>query len=557
MLSALYVRDFAIVHALSLELAPGFTVLTGETGAGKSILVDALMLALGGRADAGLIRHGAARADVSAQWTLDPASAAAQWLQQQSLADGDECVLRRVIERDKGSKAFINGRPVPAQALRELGEWLVDVHGQHEHHSLLKRAVQGEWLDAYAGLSDARTHVGALYARIRERETLLAERARSGAERDARIELLRYQVRELKELGLGEGELPELEAEHARLSHATELKLGSGEAAFALYEADDGAAAQRVAQARARLEALAAHDSRLNRACALLNDAAIQIEEAARDLRAYSEGIDADPARLDALEQRLGAIEAAARKHRVAAAELPAHCARLEAELATLTDPGAGTEALAQEIAALRAEYLGHARVLSERRKAAAQKLARAVTRALPDLGMPGGRFEVSLTPLRDDEIGARGLEEIEFQFSANPGQPPQPLARVASGGELSRLSLALQMVAAHINPIPTLIFDEVDVGIGGRVADVVGRELHTLARERQVLCVTHLAQVAARADQHLLVSKTTRKGDTLTEVGALDKGARVREIARMIGGITISASTLAHAEEMLAHATG
>ena len=556
MLTQLYIRDFAIVHELSLALEPGFTVLTGETGAGKSILIDALALVLGSRADSDVIRHGCARAEVTAGFALKPTHDAAKWLKEHDLFEDRECVLRRVIEADKPSRGFINGRPMPIQMLRELGEYLVDIHGQHEHQSLLRRDAQRQILDDYAGLEET---VRTLAGQYREMESLrerLDALKQQTADRDARVELLRYQVRELDALGLTAEEIPALEEEHARLANGAELIEGVQAVAQAVQEDDESGVARQLARALARLESLSEYDAKLGEISTLLNEAAIQIDEAGNRLRHYLDGLDLDPERLQTVERRLSTVHDLARKHKVKPEELPALHARLRAELDDVENYDVNLGKLEENLKQARANYLKTAKEVSHRRDTAAKKLARAVTDEMQELGMPGGKFEVTLAPLPEGEAGPHGLERVEFQVSANAGQPARPLAKVASGGELSRISLALQVVLAGTGRIPTMIFDEVDVGIGGRVAEVVGRKLRALGNARQVLCITHLAQVAAQGAQHVQVRKRAEGKTTVAEATPLAERERTMEIARMIGGVEISKQTLAHAKDMLERAS-
>ncbi|MCR4300906.1 MAG: DNA repair protein RecN [Sulfuricaulis sp.] len=556
MLIQLYVRDFAIVRELSLSYEPGFTVLTGETGAGKSILIDALALVLGERAGSEVIRHGCQRAEVTAGFSLKPSQDAAKWLKENDLFGDQECLLRRVIEVDKASRGFINGRPVPIQMLRELGEHLVDIHGQHEHQSLLRRDSQRQILDDYAELEDT---VATLAGHYREMETLrerLASLKQQSADREARIELLRYQVRELDALGLALEEIPTLEEEHARLANGAELIEGVQSLVQAIREDEEAALAQQLARAIGRLEALVSYDPKLAEIVNLLNEASIQIDEAGGRLNHYLDSLDLDPARLQAVERRLATVHDLARKHKVPPEEIPSLHARLRTELSDIENFDTSLGQLEESLRKARTAYHKIAADVSRMRQAAAKKLAKAVTAEMQELGMPGGSFEVVLTLLPEGETAAFGLERVEFLVSANPGQPARPLAKVASGGELSRISLALQVVAAGSGRIPTLIFDEVDVGIGGRVAEVVGRKLRALGRSRQVLCITHLAQVAAQGTQHVQVRKQIDGKNTLAEAVPLAERERTLEIARMIGGVEISKQTLAHAKDMLTRAS-
>lgn len=556
MLTSLYIRDFAIIQTLELDAVDGLTVLTGETGAGKSILVDALALALGGRADGGVIRHGCARAEVAASFAPKPTSDAARWLKEQDLDADGECVLRRVIDTERGSRGFINGRPVPIQLLRDLGGYLVDIHGQHEHQSLLRRDAQRQLLDDYAGLSDTVAEVTRHYHRLKSLADRIDALTRDAANYGSRLERLRHHVKELEALNLGPNEIAALEEEHARLANGAALLEGAQAAVQALDADDETGAARVVAQTGRKLEALAQYDAQLGEVAALLNEAGIQIDEAASRLQRYAGDLDLDPARLQWLDARLGTIHDLARKHRVKPHELPEQLQRLRTELADTEDLDGNLARLNEEMARVRAQYAKAARIVTDGRTQAGKKLARAVSERMQDLGMAGGRFAIDLAPLPEQELGAHGRERVEFQVTANPDQPLRALAKVASGGELSRVSLALQVVAAGGGRIPTLIFDEVDVGVGGRVAEIVGQQLRALATKRQVLCITHLPQVAVLGEHHLRILKYARGGATTVEIAPLKKTERVQEIARMLGGVEISQKTIAHAEDMLSRAT-
>ncbi|MDH3309679.1 MAG: DNA repair protein RecN [Gammaproteobacteria bacterium] len=556
MLTQLYVRDFAIVRELSLSYEPGFTVLTGETGAGKSILIDALALVLGERAEVQVIRHGCPRTEVTATFSLKPSHDAAKWLKENDLFGDQECVLRRLVEIDKPSRGFINGRPVPIQMLRELGEHLVDIHGQHEHQSLLRRDSQRQILDDYAELEDT---VATLTHHYREMESLrerLASLKQQSADREARMELLRYQVRELEALGLTAEEIPTLEEEHARLANGAELIEGVQTLVQTLQEGEEATVSQQLARAINRLDSLVKFDAKLGEVASLLNEASIQIDEAGSRLNQYLENLELDPSRLQAVERRLSTVHDLARKHKLPPEELPACHQRLRTELNDIENLDTSLSQLEENLEKAHKAYLKIAADVSRLRQHAAKKLVKAVTTEMQELGMPGGSFQVDLTSLPEGETSAYGLERVEFLVSANPGTPVRALSKVASGGELSRISLALQVVAAGSGRIPTLIFDEVDVGIGGSVAEVVGRKLRALGRSRQVLCITHLAQVAAQGTQHVQVRKLTEGKDTLAEAVPLAERERTLEIARMIGGVEISKQTLAHAKDMLTRAS-
>jgi len=550
----MYIRDFAIVHKLALSLNKGLTVLTGETGAGKSIMIDALALLLGERVDGDVIRYGCDQAEISASFDLDPHQDPGQWLIKQDLFDDQECVLRRLIYRDKPTKGFINGRPVPMQMLRELGESLVDIHGQHEHQSLLKRDIQRRTLDDYAGHTEEVQELAATYGKLSSLKSRLEALQRQSADREARIELLRYQVDELDALQLEEGELPKLEEEHDRLAHASELLDGVQGIAQTLSDNDDANIARLLSQSMVTLEPLTDYDPALAEVSVLINEAHIRVDEAVAQLHQYLDRLELDPQRLQWLNDRLALMHDLARKHQVKPGELGTVLNSQRVELADIEDAETSLSKLEQDIGELSRIYFDLAATIREKRRQAAASLSTKVTNSMQELGMPGGHFEVSITELENGQGTAYGTERIEFMVSANPGQPAKSLAKVASGGELSRISLALQVVTARIGRIPTLIFDEVDVGIGGRVAEIVGQQLRDLGDLRQVLCITHLAQVAAQGHTHLQVNKQSEPQVNVT-IETLNPRERIDEIARMIGGVTISDQTLAHAEDMLTRA--
>jgi len=547
MLLALRLRDFVIVDALDLELGPGFSVLSGETGAGKSILLDALQLAMGARADTGAVREGAARADITAEFRTDPSLDA--WLAERDLAgDAGVVLLRRVIEADGRSRALVNGQPATAALLREIGERLVDIHGQHAAQSLLRADGQRLMLDAFGGHAPEVQAAAAAYARLRD-----ARRELDDAERDSRElvlerERLQWQADELGQLKLADGEWASLGEEQKRLANAASLIEGSAAAAQALGEADDSVSS-RVQQVLARLRPLAQIDARLAPAVELLESASIQVEESASELASYAQRIDLDPQRLEQVEARVAAVFAAARKFRLAPQDIPREHAAMRERLGEL-ERAQDVERLRARAAEAQAAYDAAAGSLSRKRRAAANRLARGVTELIAGLGMAGGRLEVALEAC---EPGAAGTDRAEFRIAGHAGATPRPLAKVASGGELSRIGLAIAVLAAQANPTPTLIFDEADAGVGGSVADVVGSLMRRLGDSRQVLCVTHLPQVAARAHQHFAVSKHSQGGRTVSRVAALDRNARVEEIARMLGGQEITATTRKHARELLA----
>jgi len=555
MLMNLQIRDFAIVDRIDLEFADGMTVLTGETGAGKSILVDALGLVLGERGSAQLVRDGARRAEFAAEFDVAALPAVSGWLEEQALDLDGDCLLRRVINADGRSRAFINGNAVPVSQLKALGELLLDIHGQHFHQSLGRKDVQRDLLDHFGGLLDDRAVVATHYIEwktLAERvETLLS----AESDRASRLDLLTFQLGELDTLALQEGEIDALAGERARLQNSGKLAEGVGSALTVLYDADSGNANSLVADALRTMEQLAEFDDTLAPVGEMLSSAAIQVSEAADALRRYGDTIDMDPARRDWVEERLDAIQAIARKHRVQPEELPELTERLKAEHEELSHAEERGRELEEQAEAAHTAFVKHAGVLSGARKKAATRFADAVSEAMHGLGMPGGVFEVVLHALDGDAARPWGLDDIEFLISANPGQAPQSLAKVASGGELSRMSLAIQVIASDGSAIPTMVFDEVDSGVGGGVAEMVGRRLQQLGASRQVLCVTHLPQVASLADQHFRISKVTDGKSTRTQVHVLRKDERIEELARMLGGVEITRKTLEHAAEMLAGA--
>lgn len=552
MLSHIVITNFAIVDRLELDFRAGMSALTGETGAGKSILVDALGLVLGDRAGADLVRHGTERADIAVSFEVKGIHAAQAWLREHELDDEDGCLLRRTIGADGRSRAFINGSPSPLSALRELGELLVDIHGQHEHQSLLRPLQQREMLDDFGDHGAALQAVAASYDGWREADHARTQLTQNARDREARIELLDFQVRELDALEPREGELDELEHDHAKLANAQRIQ-DSGRATLeTLYEGEHASASALLGQSQRELENLAEFDSELQPLASALNEAAARIDDTAKELRRYLDNFEHDPARLQAVEDRLGALLDSARKHRVQAEQLPEHLASLRTELDALRRASEDLSQLDARIAQARAAYQKEAAKLSKLRAVAATDLAKRVTDHMQQLGMAGGRFEIELLAQRDNDFSPGGMERVEFRVSANPGQPLKALNKVASGGELSRISLAIQVASARTARIPTLVFDEVDVGIGGGVAEIVGQQLKSLGAARQVLCVTHLPQVAAQADHHYQVAKSSDGNHTQATVTLLNTQARREEIARMLGGVDITKQTLAHAGEML-----
>lgn len=549
MLLHLSIRDFVIVDSLDLEFGRGFTALTGETGAGKSILIDALALALGERADAAQVRKGAERADISAEFTIDGRPSLARWLEEQALeGDPGQLILRRVVDAGGRSRAFINGRPATAAQMRDAGESLVDIHGQHAHQSLVRGDAQRELLDAHAGLGAAAREVGDAYREWQRLARELAEHETNATARDAEREQLGWQVDELSRLALAPGEWDALQSEHSRLAHAASLIDGVNAAIDALAESEDSASSAIGATA-SRVRNLIGYDVALGEPLAQIDAAQAQLEEAAHSLRRYAGRLELDPERLREVDERLQAAHAVSRRLRVKPEELPELLERKRVRLGEL-DAASNLEELAKREQAAGARYRERAARLSGERKKAAVKLSKDVTGAMKELAMGGARFEAALVAYPPDG-SLHGSEMIEFRVAANAGGELRPLAKVASGGELSRISLAIQVITSRAAAVPTLIFDEVDAGIGGAVAEVVGKKLRALGAERQVLCVTHLPQVAAQANAQWSVSKAGGR-EVVSRVTVLDPKARIEEIARMLGGLEITATTRRHAAEML-----
>ena len=549
MLRSLSIRDFVIVDRMELEFDTGFTVLTGETGAGKSILIDALALVLGARADALVVRQDAERAEVSAEFDISTLKPVKKYLEKQELTDeGDACLVRRVIDASGRSRAFINGTAVTAAQLRELGEFLVDIHGQHQHQSLARAPVQRELIDAYGKLEAQAGKVAIAHRDWRDKAGRRRAFESNAAAYVAERERLEWQLSELAQLDFKAEEWPELTAEHSRLAHAASLIEAAGFGMEALSEGE-GASLAQVNGVIARLNNLLDYDAKLKEVLDVLEPAQVQLQEAVYSLRHYQQKLDLDPKRLRDAEQRLDAIHSAARKYRTEPEQLPELLAKARARLDELSLAG-DADALRQLEDAARDACVREAKNLSAGRRKAAKQLAGKVTAAMQMLAMTGGVFDVALNAL--EEPAAHGLESVEFLVSAHKGMTPQPLSKVASGGELSRISLALQTITSQVAQVPTLIFDEVDAGIGGRVAEIVGKLLKDLGARHQVMCITHLPQVAACGDQQWQVAKSAANGKVASKVTVLDPAQRVEEIARMLGGVKITGTTRKHAAELL-----
>jgi DNA repair protein RecN (Recombination protein N) len=554
MLTYLQIRDFAIIDAIELEVHPGLTVLTGETGAGKSILVDALQLLAGGRAGSEVVRHGAERAEITGTFDLTKTPRELKrWLEEQAidLGSGDELSIRRVVSSDGRSRAYLNGQAVAIQALREAGNILIDIHGQHEFQSLTRSAAQRELLDGYGRLEQATGQVGIthrVWLGLLNRTLELESKAR---DRDAKLELLRYQVSELNALQLKEGEFDSLVDERARLANRGKLAEATQTALSLLYEGEEGSAHAGVSRALQSLLTVSSVDPKLAAVMPMVEEAGIQIREAARELAHYRDGLELDTSRQAQVESRLAAIEELARKNRANPGELIARAAQLNTELASIERADTDLAVLRKDLASALEEFRTLAAQLSAKRTTAGRALSKDITTRMQGLGMAGGRFQVEVTQDGTQEPTQHGVDQIEFRVTANPGQPLRPLSKVASGGELSRLSLAVQ-VSVAARETRCMVFDEVDSGIGGAIAEIVGRELRSLGERGQVLCVTHLPQVASQGHHHLRVAKSNDGKTTRTSLTHLTPGDRVEEIARMLGGVEVTGKAREHAKEML-----
>jgi DNA repair protein RecN (Recombination protein N) len=548
MLQALSIRDFVIVDQLDLEFDRGFTVLTGETGAGKSILIDALSLALGARGEGGITRSGCERAEIVASFGIAALPELKAWLAASDLPlDDDNLLLRRIIYADGRSRAFINGTPANIQQLREAGDFLVDIYSQHAHHSLLKQSYQRQVLDSYGDLAELAAEVAEHYRvwhALHQRRIEMERNAETYADE---LASLRDEVRELVQLSVSEEEWESLQQEHHRLSNAASL-LAGGEASRELLSESEFAVLTQLSAIQHKLQSLLEFDVNLQEALDTLDSAMIQLEETDRFLNRYLQRAELDPERLNEVELRIQAIHAAGRKHRVRPEELPALLERWQARVTEL-ESFAEDGVLLQQESAARAAYDAAAEKLSRGRREAAANLAREISSRMQTLALTGGSFSVALEA---QPVAATGLESVEFLVAGHASVAARPLAKVASGGELSRISLAIRVVTAQQGDIPTMIFDEVDVGIGGGVAEIVGQLLQALGGKRQVLVITHLPQVAAQGTRHLRVSKSMTDGQTLSRIEALDDEARIDEVARMLGGVEITGTTRQHAREML-----
>ena len=556
MLLSLSIKNFTLVEQLHVDFESGMTAITGETGTGKSLVLDALGIALGDRGDTGKIRAGRDKLDVTAVFSVANNARARDWLASHEFDDdGGECIIRRTLSTEGRSRGFINGQPVPMQQLQELGDLMLDIHSQHEHQSLLVRDTHRRLLDAFAGSEALARQVATAYRAWQSAHRELAERRENSRENDARRDFVAFQVSEFEELALGDGELKELEREQNLLANAEQI-LGDCHRILALCRDGDGSDAQSLlSRAVHLLEALPEKSAGLREAESMLSSALIQLEEAGREIQHHVDSYDVNPERLREVEERLSQIYQLARKHKTSPDELASRRDELEAELERLSGSEASLEALTERVTALETELTALEKKLTADRTRATSAFAGLVNEQLAQLGMAAASLEVRISPLRDH--GPHGAESVEFLVSTNPGQKPGSLNKIASGGELSRISLAIQVIAARHTEIPTLVFDEVDVGVGGAVAEVIGRLLRGLGGNGQVISVTHLPQVASCAHHHLVASKSTDGKTTASRLEALSEENRVQEIARMLGGAKITKNTLGHAEEMLRLSAG
>jgi DNA repair protein RecN (Recombination protein N) len=554
MLLNLNIIDLAVVKSLDLDLEKGMSVLTGETGAGKSILLTALGLALGDRADSGYVRPDCKRAEINLEFDLSDAPQAQQWLEENELDEEQQCLIRRIVNQDGRSKAYINNHPVTLQSLQELSEKLVEIHGQHAHLTLLNTDEQRRLLDSFAKNQTLLDEVNECYRQWHNANKELQKLIKASTDQTQREELLRYQIDELQQLDLSHNSYSDLSEEHSKLANLEQILTTGQSQVDILYENDQLSVNQMLSHSVSELSHIARFAPELNEICNLLSEAQIQTEEAAHQLRRFLESQEAEPLRMELLENQIGIIQSLSRKHHVASDELPEQLIKLEHELDGLTHSSERIEALKISTEKLLSQYYQLAEQLSEQRRHGGEKLQKQISAMIKELGMPQGEFLVNISALDTDVPKLNGKDIVSFLVSANPGLPAKPLAKVASGGELSRISLAIQVTTSNDKTIPTMIFDEVDSGIGGSIAEIVGQKLRSLSHNRQVMCVTHLPQVASQAHHHLYVEKNSQADITSSTVRLLDNEERVEEIARMLGGVNITAKTRAHAKEMLFH---
>lgn len=550
MLTHIRIRNFAIIDHLDLDLKDKLTALTGETGAGKSILLGALGLLLGDRADSDSVRAGSSKAEISAEFDISALPFVQQWLSEKELDSEGDCLLRRRLGSDGRSRAFINGSAAPLQDMRQLGEMLVDIHGQHEHQSLMKAEMQRQLLDDYAGHGSLLAEVKSTFTEWRQQKAKLTELSNASQDRNDRLDLLRYQVSELDQLELQDGEAQQLQQEHQLLANADELDEKTAASLQALYEADENSIYTQLSRQARTIESIIATDEKISPVYEMLSEAMVQIEESASLLRDYRDNLNSDPQRFNEIETRLGVIHDLSRKHHVDPDQLIALHQRLTEELDQLDNADENISQLQARVEQLENQFYQQAEKLSQSRQKTAKKLNREISQSMQTLGMAGGQFEIQIRP--KETPSASGVDQIEYQVSTNTGQPFKALAKTASGGELARISLAIQMITAQQGRIPTLIFDEVDSGVGGGIAEIVGQHLRKLGESRQVFCITHLPQVASQAHYHMQVYKHIDGKETRTEIKPLSEADRVDEISRMLGGLEITQQTIDHARDML-----
>lgn len=551
MLAHLSVNNFAIVKSLQLELSKGMTTITGETGAGKSIAIDALGLCLGGRAEASMVRRGEEKTEVSAAFLLDNNLHASRWLEDNELLDGSECILRRIVTKEGRSRSFINGSPVPLSQLKALGQLLINIHGQHAHHQLMKSEHQMAMLDQYAGHLNLLKNTRVAYQNWRQADNHLKQLKENSLQNQAQKQLLEYQIKELNELAIGEDEFIELEQEHKRLSNSGELASTCQQAIELIYEGEEVNALGILQSASNALIELAELDPKLATLPDMVAEAIIQLEEANSELRSYLDNIDVDPSRLAYVEARFSKVMSISRKHNVLPEELYQHHQELLAQIEALDCSDEKMDELAANVEEKYHRFLECAEKLHKSRCRYAKELNKLITQSMHELSMEKAVFSIEVSN-EGTHPSPLGLDSVCFLVSTNPGQPLQPIAKVASGGELSRISLAIQVITAQKVDTPSLIFDEVDVGISGPTAAVVGKMLRKLGESTQVLCVTHLPQVAGCGHQQMFVAKHSKNGTTETQMNLLDQEQRVCELARLLGGSQITESTLANAKELL-----
>ena len=552
MLKSLHIQNFAIIEKLELDFFTGMSSLTGETGAGKSIIIDAIGLVLGDRADNNLIRAGKDAAEIILVLEIEDKSNSARWLKANDFELELECILRRVVRKDGKSKAYINGVPAPLKTLKELGECIINIYGQHAHQSLMNVSTQRELIDQFANQKQNLLALDKLFVDWREQKQRFDQISKNSSDIQATVELLRYQVEELDQLGLVTGEVASLEKKHKRLANAEQLKKSTLHASHQLNSDDSTDVYTTLNQVCTQINALLESDQSLKSTNQSLEEALTIISECADDLRNYADGIEIDPEELFQTEERLASIDQISRKHKVTPNELIVLHDKISKELNALTQPECDVDALQAMLEKTEATYRALAKKISKKRTTVAKKLSTEITQALSKLGMEKARIEIAINYNDTSAPTSYGFDSIVFNVQTNPGQKMLPLAQVASGGELSRISLAIQMIGVDKMDVPVLIFDEVDSGVGGAVAEVVGRELRTIGEHRQVICITHLAQVAANAHHHYRVNKQSEQSDTASAIEYLNPADRITEIARMIGGVKLTENTFSHAKEML-----